>query len=143
MSSNPLVTSSNHQVTTKKMKITAKQHTFDIKTSINLPFEENLVPKLKYIPNAMKLGNQSRWSSLIINMIFEIADLDPKLKTWSRNCNVPDFYKIWPSEQIEHSNYECINWYWWYWRKIIDSGKFGPKTEMCSSFHEIWHSGHF
>ena len=30
----------------------------------------------------MKFGNQSRSSSLIINMIFEIADLDPKLKTW-------------------------------------------------------------
>ena len=21
--------------------------------------------------------------------------------------------------------------------------KFGPKTEMCSNFHEIWISGHF
>ena len=31
----------------------------------------------------MKLGNQSRSSSLIINMIFEIGDLDPKLKTWA------------------------------------------------------------
>ena len=28
----------------------------------------------------MKFHNQSRSSSLIINMIFEIADLDPKLK---------------------------------------------------------------
>ena len=37
---------------------------------------------MKYIPNTMKFGNQSRSSSLIINMIFEIADLDPKLKTW-------------------------------------------------------------
>ena len=27
--------------------------------------------------------------------------------------------------------------------KIIDLGKFGPKTEMCSNFQEIWHSGHF
>ena len=29
----------------------------------------------------MKFGTQSRSSSLIINMIFEIPDLDPKLKT--------------------------------------------------------------
>ena len=38
---------------------------------------------MKYIPNAMKFGTQSRSSSLIINIIFEIADLDPKLKTWA------------------------------------------------------------
>ena len=30
----------------------------------------------------MKLSTQGRSSSLIINIIFEIADLDPKLKTW-------------------------------------------------------------
>ena len=33
--------------------------------------------------NAMKFGSQSRSSSLVINMIFEIADLDPKLKPWA------------------------------------------------------------
>ena len=38
---------------------------------------------MKYIPNAMKFDTQSRSSSLIINMIFEIADLDPNLKTWA------------------------------------------------------------
>ena len=37
---------------------------------------------MKYISNFMKFGTQSRSSSLILNMIFEIADLDPKLKTW-------------------------------------------------------------
>ena len=58
----------------------------------------------------MKFGTQSRSSTLIINMIFETADLDPKLKAWSQNCNVPDFYEIWQSEQIEHDNYEYINW---------------------------------
>ena len=45
-------------------------------------------------------------------MIFEIADLDPKSKVgqiWSQNCTVPDFYEIWQSQQIEHSNYEYIN----------------------------------
>ena len=31
----------------------------------------------------MKFSTQSRSSSLIINMIFEIADLDQKLKTWA------------------------------------------------------------
>ena len=36
-------------------------------------------------------------------MIFEVADLDPKLKI--QDCNVPDFYEIWHSEQIEQANY--------------------------------------
>ena len=55
----------------------------------------------------MKFGNQSRLSSLIINMIFEIADLDPKKlgQIWSQNCSVPNYYEIWYSEQIEHTNY--------------------------------------
>ena len=39
-------------------------------------FHENLVPKMKYIPNAMKFDTQSRLSSLIINMIFETVNLD-------------------------------------------------------------------
>ena len=50
--------------------------------------------KKKHIPNATKFGTQSRSSLLIINMIFEIADLDPKLKTWTdlvSNCNVLQF----------------------------------------------------
>ena len=38
---------------------------------------------MKFISNAMKLGTQGRSRSLIINMIFEIADIDPKLKTWA------------------------------------------------------------
>ena len=46
-------------------------------------FQQSLVLKMKYNPNAMKFGNQSRSSWLIINMIFEIVDLDPKLKTWA------------------------------------------------------------
>ena len=37
---------------------------------------------MKYIPSAMKFGNQSRSGLLMINMKLEIADLDPKLKTW-------------------------------------------------------------
>ena len=46
-------------------------------------FQENLVPKMKYISNAIKIGNQSTSNSLIVNIIYEIADLDPKLKTWA------------------------------------------------------------
>ena len=52
---------------------------------------------MKYIPNAMKFGNQSRSFSLILNMIFEIVDLDPKLKTWT------------DSDQ-DKSNMLIINW---------------------------------
>ena len=48
-----------------------------------LSFQENLVPKMKYIPNTIKFGNQSRSSLLIINLIFEIVDLDPKLNAWA------------------------------------------------------------
>ena len=55
----------------------------------------------------MKFGTQSRSDSLIINIIFENADLG---QIWSQNCNVPDFYKIWHSAQIEHANYEYVNW---------------------------------
>ena len=67
---------------------------------------------MKYFPNAMKFGTQSRSSLLMIFMIFEIPYFDPKLKTWAdlvSNCNVSDFYEIWHSEQIEHPNYEYIN----------------------------------
>ena len=38
---------------------------------------------MKYIPNAIKFGTQSSLSSLIINIVFEIADLDPKSNTWA------------------------------------------------------------
>ena len=38
---------------------------------------------MKYIPNAMKFGTQNSSSSLIRNMIFEIADLDLNLKAWA------------------------------------------------------------
>ena len=61
----------------------------------------------------MKFGNQTRSSSLIINMIFEIEDLDPKLKTWAdliSKLQCPRFYEIWHSQRIEHASYEYINW---------------------------------
>ena len=43
----------------------------------------------------MKFDSQSRSSSLIINMIFENADLDPKFKKWAdlvSDCNVLELY---------------------------------------------------
>ena len=42
-------------------------------------------------------------------MIFEIADLDRKLKLgkiWYQNRNVLNFYEIWHSDQIKQANYE-------------------------------------
>ena len=78
---------------------------FILKVRTRVSFKENLLPKIKYIPNAMKFGNQSR-SSLF--MIFEIVDLDLKLKICADlllNFDVPGFYKISQSEQIEHANY--------------------------------------
>ena len=58
----------------------AKQHIFNIKTSISPLIPGKFVPSMKYIPKAMKSGKQSRSSSLIINIIFEIADRDLDLK---------------------------------------------------------------
>ena len=55
---------------------------------------------MEYIPSAMKFGNQSKSSLLIVSTVFEFADFDPKL-----NCNVTDFYEYLPSEQIEHVNF--------------------------------------
>ena len=85
---------------------------------------------MKYIPNAMKFSNQSRSSSLNINMIFEMVDLDPKNwgKIWSQNCNVPNFYEIWRSEQIEHANYEyntrqCLDHPRDYWLIVVISSE--------------------
>ena len=36
----------------------------------------------------MKFGTQIRSSSLLINVIFEIADLEPKLKAWTDRFGV-------------------------------------------------------
>ena len=55
---------------------------------------------------------------------------------WSQNCNVPDFYEIWQSEQIEHANYGYINWPWpeiRYLRNLV------PKLKCAPIFNEIWH----
>ena len=42
--------------------------------------------------------------------------------------------------QNKHANFEYGTWNLWSWPKIKDSGKFGPNTEICSNFYEIWHS---
>ena len=69
---------------------------------------------MKFIPNAVKFGNQSRSSSLIINMIFETATRKKKLgQTWSQNCNVPNFYEVSHSEQIEHATEEALQRSFW------------------------------
>ena len=57
----------------------AKKHIFDIKTNLNSLIPENLVLKRKYILNAMKLGAQSRSSSLI--KILYDGDLQKQLFT--------------------------------------------------------------
>ena len=107
-------------------------------------FHENLVPKMKYIPNAMKFDTQSRSSLLILNMIFENSWSWPKIKNLSRfglriaMCS--NFYEIWHLVKIEQANYEYNTWNWLSWSKIIYSGKFGPNTEICSDFFQIWHS---
>ena len=45
---------------------------------------------MKNIPNAMKFSTQSSSSFLIINMMFEIADLGPKLKASDSKLNASD-----------------------------------------------------
>ena len=64
---------------------------------------------MKYNPNAMKFGIRSMSSSLIINMIFEIADLYPKLKTWADLVSKLQYaWFLWnlTPKQIKHTNYE-------------------------------------
>ena len=72
----------------------------------------------------------------MINLIFEIADLDPKLYLgrWSQNWNVPDFNQIWHSEQIKHANYEYINWNWLPQLKIRNLRHLVPKLKYVSTF---------
>ena len=96
---------------------------------VSIPsFQESFLPKMKYVLNAIKCGNQGRLSSLIINMIFEIADLDAKLKSgqiWSQNCNVPDCYQTWHSEKVKHARIINI---------LIGNDDLDPILQIC----EIW-----
>ena len=65
---------------------------------------------MKYIPNAMKSGTQSRWSSLTLNMIFESSGSWPEIKYLGRFglkiAMWSNFYEIWHLVQIEHASYE-------------------------------------
>ena len=53
----------------RKSKLRASNIHITLKQVSISSFQENLAPKRKYIPNAMKLGTQSRFSSLIVSMI--------------------------------------------------------------------------
>ena len=93
---------------------------------------------MKYIPNPMTFSTQSWSSLLILNMIFGIADLDPKLGRFGPKIAMcSNFYEIWHLVQIEHANYEYGTWNWWSRPKIIGSGKFCHNTKICSDFYEI------
>ena len=61
---------------------------------------------------------------------------------WSQNWNMLRFLWNLALEQTEHANYEYCAWNWGSWLKVIDLGKSGLNTEIYSSFHEMWHSGH-
>ena len=63
---------------------------------------------MKYIPNAMKFGNQSR-SRNVLQFLWNLA-----------------------LEQMEHA------WDWWSWLKIMNSGKFGLKVEIFKIYKTHW-----
>ena len=68
---------------------------------------------MKYIPNGIQFDTQSRSSSLIMTMIFEIPDLDPKLNTCAdlvSKLQCARVYEIWHSGQIECTHYEYSIW---------------------------------
>ena len=66
-------------------------------------------------------------------MIFENWGFGLKIAV----CSNSNKFGTW---QIEHANYEHSSWNLWSWPTIIDSDEFGPNTETCSNFYEIWHS---
>ena len=89
----------------------------------------------------MKLDTQSRSSLLILNMILQIVDFDPKLGRFGHKIAMcSNIYEIRHLVEIEHANYKYGTWKWWSWPKIVDLGKFCPRTEICSNFYVILHS---
>ena len=71
-------------------------------------------------------------------MIFEIADLHLKLKSWEDLVSkLQCAWFLW--NLIEHANYENINWNWWPWPKIRNLRNLVPRLEMCSNYYEILH----
>ena len=82
----------------------------------------------------MNFGNQNRSNSLIINMIFETADLKTQTRLVSKlqcyNLKITIFMKFGTQNK---------------WNMLINDVdpnlkicEFGAKTKMCSNFHEIW-----
>ena len=53
-----------------------------MKTIINPLIPGRFGPKKEIYSQCYKIAKQSKSSSLIISVIFEIVDLDPKLKNW-------------------------------------------------------------
>ena len=96
---------------------------------------------MKYIPNAMKIGSQSWSSSLIINMISEIADLDLELKTWANVVSKLQCARFLWNFALR-TNRTC--WLWIYQLELMTLtqnyrfANFGRKTEMCFNFYDIW-----
>ena len=41
---------------------------------------------------------------------------------------------MWHLVQIEYADYEYGTWNWWSWPTLLDLGKFGPNTEICTKF---------
>ena len=83
---------------------------------------------MKCISSAIKSGTQIAESLLIINMIFEVEDLDPKWKSWADS--------VWSQTNV---NYEYINWNWWPWPNITNLPNFVPKLKInrCSNIYEV------
>ena len=85
----------------------------------------------------MKSGNRNKLNMRIMNILVGIDYLDWKLEICeicSQNWNVFQLFWNLALERIEHPNYEYSTWNWLSWPKIIDSDKFGPKTEICTIF---------
>ena len=95
---------------------------------------------MKYIPNAMKFDNQSRASSLIKNVIFEIADLDPKWKTWGDVVSKLQCVTIFMKFGTQNKSIMLIINILLELTLNYKFAKFGPKTEIFSYFYEILHS---
>ena len=109
------------------------------------PFQEKLVPKMKNSPNAMKFSTQSRSTSLIINMIIEIADRDlgrfglkiairlilMKFDTQNKlSMLIMNVLIGVDGLDLKLKIYEIYE-------------IFLLKSEMCSNFFEIWHLEQF
>ena len=121
--------SSNHQVTTKKSKLWPS-NTFNIKSSIS-----------PLIPGKFGPKNEIYFHCYETLYSKQVKFLNLKDDSWKRQILGRFGLKIgmW-FNFIPNVNYEYGTWNWLSWSKIIDLGKIGPNTEICSNFYEIWHS---